>query len=46
MKEIATTRQLSVRTVETHKYQPMRALGVGSTAALVRYALRLGLVTR
>jgi DNA-binding NarL/FixJ family response regulator len=46
MKEIAATLQLSTRTVETHKYQLMRVLGVQSTAELVRYAVRLGLVTR
>jgi DNA-binding NarL/FixJ family response regulator len=46
MKEIAATLQLSTRTVETHKYQIMRTLGVDSTAALVRYAVELGLVGR
>jgi DNA-binding NarL/FixJ family response regulator len=46
MKEIAATLQLSTRTVETHKYEMMRALGVDSTAALIRYAIELGLVTR
>ena len=39
MKEIATTLNLSARTVETHKYQMMEALGVDSTAALVKYAV-------
>jgi DNA-binding NarL/FixJ family response regulator len=46
MKEIAATLQLSTRTVETHKYDMMRALGVQSTAELVRYAIHLGLVVR
>jgi DNA-binding NarL/FixJ family response regulator len=46
MKEIAATLQLSTRTVETHKYDMMRALGVQSTAELVRYAIHLGLVAR
>jgi DNA-binding NarL/FixJ family response regulator len=46
MKEIAAALQLSTRTVETHKYQMMRALGADSTAALVRYAVELGLVAR
>ena len=46
VKEIAATLQLSTRTVETHKYDMMRALGVQSTAELVRYAIRLGLVVR
>ena len=44
MKEIAATLQLSTRTVETHKYDMMRALGVQSTAELVRYALHHRLV--
>ena len=44
MKEIAAILQLSTRTVETHKYDMMRALGVQSTAELVRYAIHLGLV--
>ena len=39
MKEIGTILELSTRTVETHKYGMMRALGVQSTAELVRYAL-------
>ena len=40
MKEIATILDLSTRTVETHKSEMMRALGVQSTAQLVRYALQ------
>ena len=39
MKEIAAVLNLSTRTVETHKYEMMEALGVHSTTALVRYAL-------
>ncbi len=39
MKEIATNLGLSTRTVEGHKYEMMEALGVSSTAELVRYAL-------
>ena len=39
MKEIAANLGLSTRTVEGHKYQMMEALGVTSTAELVRYAL-------
>ena len=38
MKEIAGLLDLSPRTVETVKYEMMRALGVHSTAELVRYA--------
>ena len=39
MKEIAANLGLSTRTVEGHKYEMMEALGVTSTAELVRYAL-------
>jgi DNA-binding NarL/FixJ family response regulator len=46
MKEIAAILQLSTRTVETHKYEMMRSLGVESTAELVRYAIQIGLVER
>ena len=46
MKEIASALGLSTRTVETHKYEMMRILGVDSTAALVRYAIEHGLITR
>jgi DNA-binding NarL/FixJ family response regulator len=43
MKEIAATLDLSARTVETHKYDMMRVLGVQSTAELVALAVRKGL---
>ena len=46
MKEIATILDLSTRTVESYKYEMMQALGVGSTAELVRYAIKHGLVDR
>ena len=46
MKEIAAILELSTRTVETHKYEMMRVLGVESTAELVRYAIQIGLVAR
>ncbi len=39
MKEIAANLGLSVRTIETHKYEMMDALGLHSTAELVRYAV-------
>ena len=39
MKEIAAHLGISTRTVETHKYEMMQALGLQSTAELVRYAL-------
>jgi DNA-binding NarL/FixJ family response regulator len=44
MKEIAAILELSTRTVESHKYEMMRSLGVESTAELVRYAIQIGLV--
>jgi DNA-binding NarL/FixJ family response regulator len=43
-REIAATLQLSPRTVETHKYEIMRALGFRKTADLVRYATSIGLI--
>jgi DNA-binding NarL/FixJ family response regulator len=46
MKEIAAILELSTRTVESHKYEMMRGLGVESTAELVRYAIQIGLVPR
>ena len=44
MKQIAAALNLSTRTVETHKYELMRALDVHSVAELVRYALTNRLV--
>ena len=43
MKEVAAALGLSPRTVETHKYQVMEALGLQTTAELIRYALEHGL---
>ena len=43
MKEVAAALSLSPRTVETHKYQIMTALGLQTTAELIRYALEHGL---
>jgi len=45
MKEIASELNLSVRTVEDHKAQLLRALGFESTADLVKFAVRQGLVS-
>lgn len=44
-KEIGGLLQISPRTVETHKYKTMDDLGVKSTAELVQYAIRHGLVS-
>jgi DNA-binding NarL/FixJ family response regulator len=46
MKEIAAALDLSTRTVESYKYEMMQSLGLGSTAELVRFAIRHGLVTQ
>lgn len=43
MKEIAAALGVSARTVETHKYQAQEALGLRTTADLIRYALQHGL---
>lgn len=45
MKEIASELNISTRTAESHKYEMMQALGVETTAELIRYALRLGLIS-
>jgi DNA-binding NarL/FixJ family response regulator len=44
MKEVAAVLGISTRTAESHKYEIMRQLGVQTTAALVRYAVRVKLV--
>jgi DNA-binding NarL/FixJ family response regulator len=44
MKEAATLMGISTRTAEAHKYEIMRLLGVQTTAALIRDAVRLKLV--
>lgn len=45
MKEIAAELNISVRTVEDHKSQLLHALGLKSTADLVKYAVRHGLLS-
>ena len=44
MKEIAAELDLSVRTVENHKAQLLRVLSLGSTADLVRFAIKQHIV--
>ena len=44
-KEIAGALDLSVKTVETHRAQIMERLDIHEVAGLVRYAIRLGLVS-
>ena len=45
-KKIASTLGLSPRTVEFHKYQMMESLGLSTTAELVHFAIKHGLVER
>ena len=40
MKEVAADLGITVRTVAFHKYKTMRSLGLDSSAALVRYAVK------
>jgi DNA-binding NarL/FixJ family response regulator len=44
MKEIASQLNISTRTAESHKYEMMQTLGVDTTAELIRYSLRIGLI--
>jgi DNA-binding NarL/FixJ family response regulator len=44
MKEIAGLLKISIRTVETHKYELMREVSVKTTAELIQFAIKLGLV--
>ncbi|HKR10074.1 MAG TPA: response regulator transcription factor [Gemmatimonadaceae bacterium] len=41
-REVADALKLSEKTVESHRHQLMRKLGLESTASLVRYAIRCG----
>jgi DNA-binding NarL/FixJ family response regulator len=43
-KEIAATLNLSPRTVEDHKYRLMESLGIETSAELVRFAVKHGLI--
>lgn len=45
-KEIARRLDLSVKTVETHRSQLMKQLDIHEVAGLVRYAIRMGLVSQ
>src|SRR4029077_4004579 len=44
MKEIGQLLNVTARTIESHKYEIMRNLGMKSTAELIRYAMRINLV--
>lgn len=45
LKEAATVLQVSPRTVEFHKHNIIEKTGLRSTAELVRYAIRIGLIS-
>ncbi len=45
MKEVAGELGISTRTAESHKYEMMGVMGVQTTAELVQYALKLGLIS-
>ena len=44
MKEIGQLLNITARTIESHKYEIMRNLGLKTTAELIRYAMRINLV--
>lgn len=44
MKEVATVLGISTRTAESYKYEMMRTLGIRTSAELVQYAIRIGLI--
>ena len=45
-KEIASTLNISPRTVEYHKYQMMRDVGIKTVADLIRYAVKHNIVSK
>jgi len=45
MRQVAAELKISTRTAESHKYEIMQSLGVDTTADLIRYCLRLGLIS-
>jgi DNA-binding NarL/FixJ family response regulator len=45
MKEIASILKISTRTVESHKYEMMGALGIETNAELVQFAIKIQLVS-
>jgi DNA-binding NarL/FixJ family response regulator len=44
-KEIAQILEISQKTVETHRMDTMKRLGIYDVPGLVRYAIRVGLVS-
>ncbi len=45
MKEVANELRISARTAESHKYEIMAELGLETTAELVQYAMKIGLIS-
>jgi DNA-binding NarL/FixJ family response regulator len=45
MRDIARQLRLSVKTVESHRAEAMKRLGIHDLAGLVRYAIRVGIVS-
>jgi DNA-binding NarL/FixJ family response regulator len=45
-KEIASILSISIRTVEYHKYQMMRDVGIKTVADLIRYAIKHNIVSK
>jgi DNA-binding NarL/FixJ family response regulator len=45
-KQIAQRLRLSAKTVETHRTELMKRLGIRGIAGLVRYAIRVGIISR
>jgi DNA-binding NarL/FixJ family response regulator len=45
MKEVATVLGISTRTAESYKYEMMRTLGIRTSAELIHYAIRIGLIS-
>jgi|SRR6185503_10380663 len=45
MREAAAELGISTRTAESHKYEMMEALGVETSADLIKYAIKLGLIS-
>jgi DNA-binding NarL/FixJ family response regulator len=45
MKEVASELGISTRTAESHKYEIMAELGFETTAELVQYAMKIGLIS-
>jgi DNA-binding CsgD family transcriptional regulator len=44
-KEVAATLKISIRTAEAHRARILEALGLGTTAELVQYAIRNGIIS-